>query len=145
MIPAQSLRTPCAWSFRRPPLLCSYTKETICSPHLALYLAVLTLKWNPDKNGHKGEGVRRKQFAAVLMRTACSWKPEITQFVRALSHSCLHNEGREKNLLFHLLSVEISKRDASFRSSLTNGQVPQGCRWDAENIPYQQSPRLHQP
>lgn len=96
MIPAQSLRTPCGWAFRRPPLLCLYTKETISSPHLALYLTVLTLKLNSDKNGHKGERVRRKQFAAVLMRTACSWKPEITQFVRTLSHSCLHNEVRKK-------------------------------------------------
>lgn len=146
MIPAQSLRTPCGWAFRRPPLLCLYTKETISSPHLALYLTVLTLKLNSDKNGHKGERVRRKQFAAVLMRTACSWKPEITQFVRTLSHSCLHNEVRKKKkTLFHLLSVEISKGDASFRSSLTNGQVLEGCRWDVENIPHRQSPRLHHP
>lgn len=146
MIAAQPLRAPCGRSFRRPPLLCSNTKETICSPHLALYLTVLTLKLNSDKNGHKGERVSRKQFAAVLMRTACSWKPEITQFVRALSHSCLHNEvRRKKKKLFHLLSVEISKRDASFRSSLTNGQVLQGCRWDVENIPHQQSPELCHP
>lgn len=48
-------------------------------------------------------------------------------------------------MLFHLLSVEISKRDASFRSSLTNGQVLQGCIWDVENIPHQQSPRLYHP
>lgn len=95
MIAARPLRAPCGCSFRRPPLLCSYTKETICSPHLALYLTVLTLKLNSDKNGHKGERVSRKQFAAVLMRTACSWKPEITQFVRTLSHSCLHNEVRK--------------------------------------------------
>lgn len=148
MIPAQSLPAPCGWAFRRPPLLCLYTKETISSPHLALYLTVLTLKLNSDKNGHKGERVRRKQFAAVLMRTACSWKPEITQFVRTLSHSCLHNEVRKKKRkknLFHLLSVEISKGDASFRSSLTNGQVLEGCRWDVENIPHQQSPRLQHP
>lgn len=147
MIAAQSLCTPWGWSFRRPPLLCSYTKEAICFPHLALYLTVLTLKLNSDKNGRKGEGVSRNQFAAVLMRTACSWKPEITQFVRALSHSCLHNEVRKKKApnLFHLLSVEISKRDTSFRSSLTNGQVLQGCRWDAENISQQQSPRLYHP
>lgn len=145
MIAAQSLRTPCGWSFRRPPLLRSYTKETICFPHLALYLTVLTLKLNSDRNGHKGERVRRKQFAAVLMRTACSWKPEITPFVRTLSHSCLHNEVRREKKSFHLLSVEISKRDASFRSSLTNGQVLQGCRWDVENIPHQQSPRLCHP
>lgn len=101
MIAAQSLRTPCGGSFRRPPLLRSYTKETICFPHLALYLTVLTLKLNSDRNGHKGERVRRKQFAAVLMRTACSWKPEITPFVRTLSHSCLHNEvRREKKKAF---------------------------------------------
>lgn len=146
MIPAQSLRAPWGWSFRSPPLLRSYTKETICFPHLALYLPVLTLKLNSDKNGHKGERVSRNQFAAVLMRTACSWKPEITQFVRTLPHSCLHNEVREKKKrLFHLLSVEISKRDASFRSSLTNGQALQGCRWDAENIPHQQGPGLCHP
>lgn len=96
MIPAQSPRAPWGWSFRSPTLLRSSTKETICFPHLALYLPVLTLKLNSDKNGHKGERVSRNQFAAVLMRTACSWKPEITQFVRALSHSCLHNEVRKK-------------------------------------------------
>lgn len=107
MIPAQSLRTLCGWSFRRPPLLCSYTKETICFPHLALYLAVLTLKLNFDKNGHKGERVSRKQFTAVLMRTACSWKPEITQFVRMLSHSCLHNEVRKKNALSFVISRNL--------------------------------------
>lgn len=100
MIPAQSPHTPCGQSFRRPLLLCSCTKETICFPHLALYLAVLTLKLNSDKNGHKGTRVSRKQLAAVLMRTACSWKPEITQFVRTLSHSCLHNEGRKKKCSF---------------------------------------------
>lgn len=107
MIPAQSLRTLCGWSFRRPPPLCSYTKETICFPHLALYLAVLTLKLNFDKNGHKGERVSRKQFTAVLMRTACSWKPEITQFVRMLSHSCLHNEVRKKNALSFVISRNL--------------------------------------
>lgn len=107
MIPAQSFCTPCGWVFRRPPLLCPYTKEPICSPHLALYLTVLTLKLNSDKTGHKGERVSRKQFAAVLMRTACSWKPEITQFVRTLSHSCLHNEVRKKNALSFVISRNL--------------------------------------